>query len=248
MAGSDERLDRLRALDGEAFAAVVEDLARSAWGGEDWDVETSPLSPDRGVDVRLTRGERTRLVHARQYEPSNALSAREVGEFASFADGGGPEWAVLATTGPVAEDARAVAADRGVELLAGDELAEAIDDHGVAVPSPTGERDLRAIVADLSAYLPEELADTAADAAVLVDRLGSFDRRIDRADRSADLVFVADRDVARIRFSEAGLLVYVRTEESWERVLARSARAPEHAPPDAEERLRAAVEDALDER
>lgn len=247
MAGSDERLDRLRALDGEAFAAVVEDLARSAWGGEDWDVETSPLSPDRGVDVRLTRGERTRLVHARQYEPSNALSAREVGEFASFADGG-PEWAVLATTGPVAEDARAVAADRGVELLAGDELAEAIDDHGVAVPSPTGERDLRAIVADLSAYLPEELADTAADAAVLVDRLGSFDRRIDRADRSADLVFVADRDVARIRFSEAGLLVYVRTEESWERVLARSARAPEHAPPDAEERLRAAVEDALDER
>lgn len=245
MAEPGNRLDRLRALDGEAFAAVVEDLARSAWGGEEWEVETSPLSPDRGVDVRLTRSGGTRLVHARQYEPSNALSVREVREFASLADDG-RERVALATTGPVDEDARTVAADRGVELLAGDELAEAIDDHGVSVPSPAGERDLRAVVADLSAYLPEELADAAADAAVLVDRLGSFDRRIDRADRSADLVFVADGDVARIRFSEAGLLVYVRADDGWERALARSARAPEHAPRDAEERLRAAVEEALD--
>lgn len=246
MTGSDERLDRLRALDGEAFAAVVEHLARSAWGGERWDVETSPFSPDRGVDVRLERGERTRLVHARQYEPSNVLSVREVREFASLA-GGGLERVVLATTGPVAEGARSVAADRGVELLAADELARSLDDHGVSVPTTDRERDLRAVVADLGAYLPGELADAAEDVATLVDRVGAFEHRVDRADRSADLVFVADGEVARIRFSEAGLLVYVRAADGWERVLARSARAPDHAP-DAEERLRAAIEDALDER
>jgi hypothetical protein len=228
------QLADLRRLAPDGFAAVVADLVRAEWS--DAEVVVSPRSPDRAVDVRARRAEgRPVVVHARQYEPHNDLGADVVRDLAAF-----PSTALVATTGGVTDPAREAAAEAGVELLDGEEFLLRLRERDVEVPPATDE-PLPGTVADLAARWPAERRETArAIAATIGDATTAW--TVERADRHADLVFDG---VARMRFSEAGLLVDVRDGEDWERVV--SCPVEGDGEPSGEtvrERVRAAVERA----
>lgn len=91
-------------------------------------------------------------------------------------------------------------------------------------------------VGELAARWPSPLRETARDLAGAVDDGAAFDRVVERADRSTDLVFVRGDPLVRLRFSEAGLLVYVCADD-WERVVAYPASGS-GGPPLAEARER----------
>lgn len=207
-------LDRLRRLDLEAFANVVAALARAEWR-EATGVQVSPPSPERGVDVRVRRAERDPvLLHARQYEAHNDLGAGTAGDLTAF-----PGTALIATTGGVTAAARDAAVEANVELLDGREFLVRLRERGIDIPDDPAERGVEETVDELAARWPSSLRETARDLAAAVDDVAAFERTVDRADRSTDLVFVQDEPLVRLRFSEAGLLVYVR-EDGWERVVA----------------------------
>lgn len=211
---SRDPLDRLCRLDPEAFAHVVAALARAEWP-DATRVQASPPSPERGVDVRVGREDREPvLLHARQYERHNDLGAEPVRDLSAF-----PGTTLVATTGGVTSAARETAAEAGVDLLAGRELLVRLRERGVELPDDTAERGVEETVDELAARWPSSLRETAREVAGAVDDVAAFDRVVERADRSTDLVFVRGDPLVRLRFSEAGLLVYVRADD-WERVVA----------------------------
>ena len=211
---SRDTLDRLCRLDPEAFAHVVGTLARAEWP-DATHVQASPPSPERGVDVRVGRDDREPvLLHGRQFEPHNDLDAETVRALSAF-----PAMMLVATTGGVTSTARAAAAEAGVDLLDGPELLVRLRERGVELPDDTVKREVKETVDELAARWPSSLRETARDLASAVDDVTAFDRVVDRADQSTDLVFVREDPLVRLRFSEAGLLVYVRADE-WQRVVA----------------------------
>lgn len=132
---SRDPIDRLCRLDPEAFAHIVATLARVEWP-DAIRVQVSPPSPERGVDVRVSREARDPvLLHARQYEPHNDIDAETIRALSAFSG-----TTLVVTTGGVTSAARTAATDAGIDLLDGQELLVRLRERGVELPDDTFER------------------------------------------------------------------------------------------------------------
>lgn len=223
-----DTLRRLREAPPGEFTATVE--AALAATHERWSVEASPPSPAGGFDVVLDpeRGTpgRTRLVHVRQYGSESAVGVPPVSDLAEFRDRRGAGGAALLTTGRVSDAAAAVAAEEGVEVVAGEALAGLVRDSGVPLPDREGESarsDPVAVAERLAGYWPDPLRERAAALVRAIDGRGAFEHRTRRATASTELEFVpegGETALAKVRFTETSLLAFVRDGNGYERVVA----------------------------
>jgi hypothetical protein len=237
--------DRLRTLDPEAFRTLLRSFVTARWEVPERAIDVSPPSPDHGTDV-VVEGRAT-LVHARRYD-RGSISANQLRELATLRDRRTIDTIVVVTTTEFTDDALELAEEADIECIDDDRFCRLLADHGIEVPWSRDRPDLPETVAELSAYWPDELQETAQEVAACVDDLGEFEYDLDRADYSTDLDAVpegATRPAIKLRFSTAGLFVYVRGNSGWQRVVAVSERAY-HRPPDLLERVRTAVEESLD--
>lgn len=183
--------DTLHELDDTGFERFVRSLAGAMWDG--WATDVSPPSPDRSIDVRLSRAEgrpiegpepdERRLFHAKQRPAGSPVGAPAVRELATIREHRDLGGVTLATTSDVSDPARALAAERGVGVLDGDALCRLCVELGVEVPDaaetvdaePTG---LDADATDVADVGTVDGADTGRDAAgpeALEDRDAEID-------------------------------------------------------------------------
>lgn len=198
----------LRALSDGQFAAFVAEFVEAT--RPEWTAEQSPPSPDRSVDVRLRRGGRRRLLQARRDDRDARIGAPSVRELLALRDARGFDAVTLATTAEFDGAAREAADDR-TTLLDGDDLARAAAEADVTVPVPRADGDeLDRLLTDLTAYWPDALAERASEAVRAVDERAPFERRVHRADASAELRFRLNGETfVRARFSETSFLLFV---------------------------------------
>ncbi len=234
----------MRTLDPGAFRTLLRSFVTARWEVPERAIDVSPPSPDHGTDV-VIEGWAT-LVHARRYA-GGSISANQLRELATLRDSR-IETVVVLTTTEFTDDALELAEEADIECIDGGRFCRLLDKYGIEVPRSHARPALPETVAELSVYWPDDLQETAQEVAACVDGLGEFEYDLDRADYSTDLDAVpegASRPAIKLRFSTAGLFVYVRGTSGWQRVVAVSARAY-HRPPDLLERVRAAVEESLD--
>lgn len=237
--------DRIRGLDAEAFRSVLRSFVVARWDVTDAEIDVSPPSPGHGTDVVIAGD--TTLVHARRYV-RGAISANQLRDLSLLRDGRTLDTVVVVTTTGFTEDALGLAAEADIECIDGDRLCRLLERYGVTVPESRERTDLSATVAELAVYWPEALQETAQEVVVCIDGLGEFEYGLDRADYSTDLDVIpagADRPTIKLRFSTAGLLLYVRRPTDWQRVVGVSAHGG-HRPLDLLDRVRGAVRESLD--
>lgn len=237
--------DRIRGLDSEAFQSVLRSFVAARWDVDDDEIDVSPPSPAHGTDVVLAR--HATLVHARRYA-RGAISANQLRELALLRDRRTLDTLVVVTTTGFTEDALDLAAEADIECIDGNRLCRLLERYGVAVPESRERTDLSATVAELSVYWPESLQEIAQEVVACIDGLCEFEYGLDRADYSTDLDVIpvgADRPTVKLRFSTAGLLLYVRRPTGWRRVVAVSPHGG-HRPSDLLDRVRGAVRESLD--
>jgi hypothetical protein len=98
---------------------------------------------------------------------------------------------VVAVVGPVTAEARAVAEDAGVRLLAGDDLLALVQREGVEVPRPesVAERFDRLVERQASEW-PQTIRDLTARTLAEIETVADFDHRIVHADETTDVDFL----------------------------------------------------------
>lgn len=228
-----EGTNALATLGEERFASFVDRFASAVWA--DWEVERSPQSPDGGLDLVLTDDGTVRLVHIRQYPPSNPVSAPAVRDLAALREEYPYDEVLLVATGDFTAAARTAAAETRVELWDGETFVQRARDAGVDLPSPpTDEFDLGRFVTNRTAYWPDALAERAAEVTFAIDALGSFEYRIARGTAGTDLDFCpqgTEVTAARVRFTDTSCLVYARAEDDAMRPAVRLTATREHQPP-----------------
>jgi hypothetical protein len=218
----------LRDLQPDRFAAFVADLAGAVWA--DWEADVSPPSPEGAVEAVLRRGARTRLVRACQYPAGKTVDADEIEELASIRDVAGHERAVVLATGDLSE-AGVRAADRtGVEHYDAAGFLGLAETAGVEVPegtAPSGDLPPEA------AHWSPAMTERAREAIDVVEGCARFRRRIARTENYADLDFhplQGGGPLAKLRFAERSLVIYVRSAGRFRTVATLSASAPERPP------------------
>lgn len=234
----------LGTLDPAAFRSVLRSFVAAHWSVDPSALEVSPPSPDRGIDV-VAPGDL--LVHARQHS-GGRVGATAIRDLAALGDRRSVDALAVVTTTGFTDGAVDCAADADIERFDGDRFRTLLAEYGIEIPASDDRTDLRATVAELSAYWPESLRGIARDVAARIDALGAFEYAIERADYSTDLNVVpadADRSIAKLRFSTAGLLVYVRRGDDWQRAVAVSAHG-DHRPPDLLDRVQRAIEESFE--
>ncbi len=237
--------ERLRTLDAETFQSILRSFVKAHWGVDDAEIDVSPPSPDHGTDVVVSRD--ATIVHARRYA-QGAISANQLRDLALLRDRRTIDTVVVVTTTGFTEDALDLAAEADIECIDGYRLCRLLESYDVAVPEGRDRTDLSATVAELSVYWPESLRETAQEVAACIDDLGELEYGLDRGDYSTDLDVTpvgADRPTLKLRFSTAGLLLYVRRPTGWQRVVAVSAHGG-HRPSGLLDRVRGAVRESLD--
>lgn len=227
------RIERLQELDPEAFYELTAAFVAAHWDRPEATLAVAPPSPDRRVEIRLPDGS---LVVAFQYAASAVVSEGALREIDSM----GADAAI--TTAEFAPGAETLAEDESVELIDGERFARLLADYEIPIPESEG-RDLEALVEELSGHWSGTLAETAREVVGTIDSAGNFEYGLSRADYSTDLDVIpagGAQPIAKLRFSPAGLGLYVRRER-WERVIGVSAHG-DHVPPDLHERVRTAIE------
>lgn len=246
---------RLRDLQPDRFAAFVADLAGAVW--PEWEADVSPPSPEGAVEAVLRHegGTRTRLVRACQYPSGKSVGAAEVEELASIRDAAGHERAVLLATTDMAEDGARAAERTDLRCYDAAGLLGLAETAGIEVPAPGGGVGVGDEDGDLppeAARWPPALVERAREVVDVVDGCARFRRRTARAANYADLDFHPPRGggpLAKLRFAERSLLIYVRTDGRFRTVATLSASAPDRPPLAAlESDLEAAITRALSER
>lgn len=237
--------ERVRNLDSEAFQSVLRSLVAARWDVDDAEIDVSPPSPDHGTDVVIA--DHATLVHGRRYA-RGAISANQLRELALLRDRRTLNALVVVTTTGFTEDALDLAAEANIECIDGHRLCRLLESYDVAVPEGRDRTDLSSTVAELAVYWPESLQETAQEVAACIDDLGQFEYGLDRGDYSTDLDVIpvdADRPTLKLRFSTAGLLLYVRRSTGWQRVVAVSAHGG-HRPSGLIDRVRGAFRESFD--
>lgn len=222
-------------LDPGAFYALLAAFAAAHWGVPEEHLEVAPPSPERETELRLPDGT---LVHVWQHAPSAVVSENAIRELAAFEERG----PVALTTGRFSAGARALAAEEGIETIDGERFRGLLEEYGIEVPEPDATT-LEDRVEELSSHFSESLSETAREVARTIDAAGEFEYDLSRADYSTDLEAIpvdGGEPVAKLRFSPAGLRLYVRSD-GWQRVVGVSAHG-EHVPPRLHERVREAIE------
>lgn len=241
----DDGPDRLRGLDAEAFQSLLRSFVTARWGVNESEIDVSPPSPSHGTDVVVPG--RATIVHARRYA-QGSISANQLRDLALLRDRRTLDTLVVVTTTGFTEDALDLAAEADIECIDGRRLHRLLERHGVAIPERSEPADLSTTVAELAVYWPEQLQETVQEVVACIDHAGELEYGLDRADHSTDLDVVplgADRPTLKLRFSTAGLLLYVRQPTGWQRVVAVSAHGG-HRPADLLDRVRTAAEESLD--
>lgn len=224
---------RLQELDHGIFFEIVTAFVAAHWDAPEKRLEVAPPSPDRGIEVRLPDDG---LVRVFQYAPPAVVSENAIRELAVF-----DESAVVTTTG-FTEGARALARSEDLTLIDGEQFCRLLADYGIAIPEPEGF-DLDAQITELAGHWSDSLADIARETAATIDTVGEFEYDLSRADYSTDLDAIpvdGTEPVAKLRFSPAGLRLYVRRQD-WERVVGVSTHG-EHVPPDLQQQVSRAIE------
>jgi restriction system protein len=115
-----ERLEALRALSWEDFGPAVEEAFRR----QGYEVARSGLA---GVDLELTRSGRVTLVSARRWKVARA-GAEPLRELEAARRARDAQDCVYVAAGEVTEHATTFAAQNGIRLLQGAELAQLLRD------------------------------------------------------------------------------------------------------------------------
>jgi hypothetical protein len=229
-----DALARLRALGDEPFVGFVADLAVTLRDGAT--VTVAPPSPAGGVDAVVETDDERLLFHVSRLtardddddravvdvgrpgdaaRDRSALEAAAVEAVLDVADGF--DAVVVAATGPVTDDARAVAAETDLRILDGSELLALADEADVPVPSPeTMSERFDRLVERQAAEWPESLRERATALLGAVDDVADFGHRIVHAAETTDVDFVVverDEAVVRARLTETSFLVYVRDDD-----------------------------------
>jgi hypothetical protein len=243
---------RLSGLQPDRFAAFVADLAGAVW--PEWEADVSPPSPEGTVEAVLRHegGTRTRLVRACQYPSGKSVGAAAVEKLASVRDVAGHERAVLLATTDVAEAGTRAAERTDVQCYDAADLLGLAETAGVEVPEPGGGiGDVEGDLPPEAARWPPGLTERAREVVDVVDGCARFHRRTARAANYADLDFHPPRGggpLAKLRFAERSLLIYVRTDGRFRTVAVLSASAPDRPPlPGVKSDLEAAITRALAE-
>lgn len=213
----------LRDLPPGRFGEVVATVFEHAWDG---DVDVSPPSPGGAVDAVIDDGDRERLLHARQAASIDADAIVRVSELASEREF---DSVTLVTTGTATGEARAAAADAGVELVDGDAFAELVAEAGVDVAA-ADQPSVATVVGQLAGHWPGQLREVAVELAASIDEVAAFDRELTRGSGLADVDFLRSDGghvVARMRFTRTSLLVYVRRGDAMESVVRLTANQNE---------------------
>lgn len=241
-----ERLDRLRRLPPETFAALLEELIACRF--DEADVEASPPSPADAVDVIARIDGANRLYHARQYRADEAVGAPTVRELVAVRDRRGAQDVTLLTTGTVAPEARSAAREADVTVVAGEDVATAIEESDVSLPTAgaDGQTSAAELAERFASYWPEQLqvrADAIVDG---IQQFDDFEHRVRRADANTELEFRAvdsGQPLVKVRFTETSLLVFVWDGERFDRVVALTVHRER---PPTTDRLLANIETALE--
>jgi hypothetical protein len=228
-----DALARLRALGDEPFVGFVADLAVTFRDGAT--VTVAPPSPAGGVDAVVETDDERLLFHVSRLtardddertvvdvgrpadaaRDRSALEAAAVRAVLDLADGF--DSVVVAATGPVTDEARAVAAETDLRVLDGSELLALAAENDVAVPSPeTMSERFDRLVERQAAEWPESLRERATALLGAVDDVAEFGHRIVHAAETTDVDFVVverDEAVVRARLTETSFLVYVRDDD-----------------------------------
>lgn len=220
---ADPSPDRLRDLTDAAFESFVRRFAETVW--PDWEVTVSPVSPDRSIDVRLSRDGERELLHVKRRPAGSPVGAPAVRDLAAIRDRRGLAGVTLAATGTITDPARTVATDRGVSVLDGGAVGRLCDELGVEIPTATADRsELQGVVETYAAYWPASLAERTREVLDAIDGFAAFDHDIQVGDASTVVDFLLDgRALVRARLGETNALVYVRTERGFESVVGLSA-------------------------
>lgn len=224
---------RLSALRSAAFYELLTAFVAAHWGVPETALDAASPSPDRSVEIRLPDGT---FAAAFQYAPTAVVSERAIRDLVSVGAG------VAITTAGFAPGAKTLAERGGIGLIDGGRFVDLLAEYEITIPE-SEDRDLESIVEGLSSYWSADLAATAREVAETIDAAGSFEYGLSRADYSTDLDVVPAGETepaAKLRFSSAGLRLYVR-RDGWERVVGVSAHG-EHVPSDLREQIRRAVE------
>ena len=119
----------LRNLPPDRFGTVVVAVFEDAWPG---DVDASPPSPGGVLDLLVTDGNGSRLVHVRQ---DTALDEAVVADVAGVVADRGLDAATIVTTGRIEPATRTRAEEADVELLDGGAFSALVESTGVEVPA-----------------------------------------------------------------------------------------------------------------
>lgn len=229
------------------FGEVVAEVLADAWAGS---VDVAPASPAGVVDaVVSTDGER-RLVHVEQ---GRRIEADVVRDLVSFSERRGDSAPTLVTPGRFTDEARGVATDESVHLLDGETFVAIVEAAGVEVEA-RGVGTTTTIAAQLAGRWSDPLRERAVELAELIDGVATFDREVTITSARTDVDFKpagTANPVARMRFTETSLLVYVRRRRGLQSVVRLTAFRTSQPPLDAlvddlGGKVRAAIEECSD--
>lgn len=241
-----ETLDRLQQLPPDRFAELIEEAIASRL--DHAEIRASPPSPAGAIDLTVRQDGDVQLYHARQYETDNVVGAPTVRELVELRDRRNARGATLLTTGDVSTEARDVARRADVTVFAGEDLAAFVEESEVSIPTTSADGPPAAaeLAERFASYWPERLrvrADAIVDA---IEQFGEFQHRVQRADASTELEFLSadgSRPIAKVRFTETSLLVFVWDGTRFDRVVALTVHR--ERPPDTDTLL-AEIRTALD--
>ena len=130
----DEILHTLRLMNPVEFEKVVANI----WESQGWNVQLTPQSSDRGVDIIATKEEtfesRRYLIQAKKYGKNNKVNSEEIQRYAGlYARDEQVDSVFVVTSSSFTSEAKRVAENRNVEIINSTKLIELICKQNIEI-------------------------------------------------------------------------------------------------------------------